>query len=72
MQSKTHSIIESIFNTISGLILATLVMSFIIAPYYNLQTTVVENFEINLIFTVISIIRGYMWRRYFNKKVVNV
>jgi len=71
MQTRKHSIIESIFNTLSGLVLATLVMSFIISPVYHLPTTTVENLEINIIFTIISIVRGYMWRRYFNKKVCN-
>lgn len=69
MQSKYHSILESIFNTLSGLLLATLVMTFFIAPRYNLPTSVMDNLEINLIFTFISIVRGYLWRRYFNKKV---
>jgi len=68
MQTRKHSIIESIFNTFSGLLLATLVMSFIIAPVYHLPTSVIDNLEINIIFTVISIVRSYFWRRYFNKK----
>jgi len=67
-QSKKHSLVEQLLNVGSGWLLSLLVWTFLIAPIYNLPTTFVDNLGITVIFTFISIIRGYFWRRYFNNK----
>tara|TARA_R100000458_G_scaffold59953_1_gene73350 strand:+ start:64303 stop:64530 length:228 start_codon:yes stop_codon:yes gene_type:complete len=66
-QSKTHSIIEQVLNVGSGWLLSLLVWTFLIAPIYELDTTFMQNMEITIIFTMISIVRGYIWRRFFNR-----
>jgi hypothetical protein len=77
-QSKAWSIFESICNTMSGLILAYFIWNFIIIPLYigemeldmnQLSTQAV--FGVNIIFTLFSVARGYIWRRIFNKRETN-
>ena len=65
-QPKLHSMIEQILNTGSGFILSLLAWTYIVIPLYHIQSNPVQNIQITLIFTVISIIRGYLWRRLFN------
>jgi uncharacterized protein YacL len=67
-QSKTESIVEQILNVGSGLVISLLAWTLIINPTYDLQTKFQESVEITIIFTVISIVRGYFWRRHFNRK----
>lgn len=70
MQSRTHSIIEQILNVGSGFIISLLVWIFIISPLWGITVTMVDNLAITLVFTCVSIIRGYCWRRIFNKIAV--
>lgn len=67
MQSRTHSLIEQLLNTASGFLISVLVWQFVVAPIWHITTTVGENLEITLLFTVVSIARSYAWRRLFNR-----
>lgn len=71
MQTKTSSMVESLLNVGSGFIISLLVWSWVIVPVYNLDVDTNQNLEITFIFTVVSVIRGYFWRRYFNRLVNN-
>lgn len=66
MQSKLFSFLEGLCNSLSGLLTANLTWVFIIAPIWGFHNTRDEVLAINLIFTVVSIIRSYFWRRLFN------
>jgi len=70
-QSKGESLVEQALNVGSGWLLSLLVWAFLISPLYNIETSLAENMGITIIFTFISIVRGYMWRRYFNKRLEN-
>ena len=65
MQSKKESLIETSQNVGSGFLVAW-VMTITVLPLFGLNTTINESFQITVIFTFASIIRGYFWRRYFN------
>lgn len=65
-QSRTHSALESLCNVLSGLLIANLTWLFVIAPLYGFTNPQHEVLAINLIFTVVSFIRGFLWRRLFN------
>lgn len=65
-QSRAHSLLESACNVLSGLLIANLTWLFVIAPLYGFTNPQHEVLAINLIFTVVSFIRGYLWRRLFN------
>ena len=67
MQTKKHSIIESITQTIIGLITSILVQ-ITIYPMMGIPVAFSQNLIITAVFFVVSIIRGYLVRRYFSKK----
>jgi len=60
-------IFESVIDVGSGFILAVLIQ-LLIFPLFDLHPTIFENFQIALIFTVVSMTRSALWRRYFRKK----
>lgn len=66
MQSRLMSFVEQVANIGSGFVLSSLLWSFVIQPVWHIQTSFAENLQITLLFTVVSIARGYAWRRYFN------
>lgn len=66
MQTKKHSFYEALSNTAIGFIIS-LSATFVIFPLLDIPTTSGQNIVITLFFTVISIIRGYVIRRWFNE-----
>lgn len=66
MQSKKLSIIESVSNTVIGL-LTSFVIQIIIYPILNIEVSINQNIIITFVFFIASIIRGYLVRRLFNK-----
>jgi hypothetical protein len=67
MQTKKQSFIESLTNTLVGF-LFSFASTFLIFPLMGMQGSVGKNFVITIFFTVVSVLRGYVIRRYFNKK----
>lgn len=67
MQTKTHSLIESLTNVAIGYVVA-LLSQIVVFPMFNIYVPLSDNLLIGLWFTVISIFRSYVVRRYFNKK----
>lgn len=67
MQTKKQSIIESITNTAVGYFISLLSL-FAIFPLLGIPSSPGKNVTISLYFTAISIARGYVLRRFFNKK----
>jgi len=68
MQSRQHSIIESICNVASGFVISLAVWEFVIEPLFGIEKRLLDNIGITGIFTVISIARGYIWRRLFTRR----
>ncbi len=67
MQSRIHSIIESIANVAIGYVVAV-VSQLAIFPMFNIHIPITDNILIGAWFTAISIVRSYVVRRWFNKK----
>ena len=67
MQSKYQSFIESLINILIGYLTA-LFSQILIFPLFDVYVTFQDNLLIGLYFTVISLARSYLVRRYFNKK----
>ena len=65
MQSKKSSMVEIGLNTMSGFVVSFAITSFLL-PYM----AGIGAFGITCIFTVVSLVRSYAWRRIFNKKMV--
>lgn len=66
MQSKKHSTIESLTNTIVGL-LTSFLIQLVIYPLLSIPVTLNQNIIITIVFFVVSFLRGYLIRRFFNK-----
>jgi len=67
MQTKKHSIIESIAKTIIGL-LTSILIQLILYPAMGIPVSFSQNLIITAVFFIVSIIRGYFIRRYFSRK----
>ncbi len=67
-QSKRGSLIESLINVLVGYSVA-LVSQLVIFPLFNIHIPFSDNLLIGLWFTVISIVRSYVIRRWFNRLV---
>jgi hypothetical protein len=65
-QSKKHSAIESIINVFVGLITSFLIQ-LVLYPMLNIPVTFSQNLIITFVFFIVSFIRGYLIRRFFNK-----
>ena len=70
MQSKTMSLIESIVDILIGLVIA-IIVQLLVFPLYGITTTLFENFQIAVIFTVVGVIRKYVVRRWLNKLLID-
>jgi hypothetical protein len=64
-QKKSHSFIEVCINTAIGYFVA-LLTQIITFPWFDIEVTYKQQFLIGLIFTIVSIARGYFVRRLFN------
>lgn len=64
-QKKSISLLEICLNTFIGYGVAILTQ-LIVFPWFHISITHSENLLMGLIFTVVSIIRSYFLRRFFN------
>ena len=62
-QTKLESGIEVLFNYASGFIVAYFVYALVVMPTPWLK---VSPFLVTALFTLVSVIRTYLWRRFFN------
>jgi len=67
MQSKKHSLIESVTQTVVGLVVSFCIQ-LVIYPILNIPVTFSQNVIITTVFFIASIGRGYLIRRIFNRK----
>lgn len=66
MQNKKHSIIESVTQTIIGLG-TSIVIQCVLYPLMHIPVSFEQNLIITAVFFIVSIIRGYVVRRAFNR-----
>ena len=69
MQTKWDSLKESFSNILIGYVVAIL-SQLAIFPLFGINLPLSDNLLIGLYFTVISLARSYVLRRFFNKKTV--
>ena len=65
-QSKLVSGIETVLNQVSGFILSLVVWQWVVAPLFGYEVTLLDNLGLTSIFTIVSMLRSYAWRRFFN------
>ena len=71
MQTKRQSLIETLTSVFVGWLIGV-ILNLTILPLFNYNITVVDSLWVSLIFTVISVVRGYLIRRFFNLKEIKV
>lgn len=64
-QTRTMSMVETITNVAIGLIVSFL-SQVVIFNLYDIHISLAQNLELTLYFTVVSVIRGFALRRFFN------
>lgn len=67
MQSKKQSLIETLTSVFVGWLIGV-TLNLTVLPLFDYNITVVDSLLVSLIFTVISVVRGYFIRRFFNSK----
>lgn len=64
-QSRRHSVFESIANVLVGFGIAA-AANFVVMPWFGYNVTVHDSMGIGGVLTVVSIVRSYALRRFFN------
>lgn len=64
MQTRMWSLIEVVANVMIGAY-AALLTQMLVFPLYGIAITLSQNIEIMVIFTVVSVLRSYIMRRFF-------
>ena len=67
-QSRTASLIESVFNVVIGYGVA-LASQLVIFPMFGIYIPLSDNLAIGAWFTIISLLRSYAIRRWFNARL---
>ena len=67
MQTKRQSLIETLTSVFVGWLIGV-ILNLTILPLFDYNITVVDSLWVSLIFTAVSVIRGYVIRRAFNSK----
>ena len=65
MQSRLMSMVEAIVNVLVGFWVAVLTQMLVL-PLFDLHASFSQNIGMCLIFTVVSLVRSYLLRRFFN------
>ena len=65
MQSKKHSVIESVTNIAIGLLFSFLIQLWIY-PFLGIKVSLNQNLFITWVFFITSFLRSYLLRRFFN------
>ena len=65
-QSKQKSLVESIVQTIIGLG-TSIVLQVVLYPILGIPVSFTQNLIITAVFFIVSIVRGYIVRRIFEK-----
>ena len=68
MQSKLQSLIESLTNVGIGMVVSFF-GQIVVSHWYNLPLNLAQNMQIVLFFTVLSILRSYCIRRWYNRRI---
>ena len=67
MQTKKQSMIETLTSVFVGWLIGV-ILNMLVLPLFDYNITVIDSLWVSLIFTVVSVIRGYVIRRFFNSK----
>lgn len=69
MQTRLESLIEALANIATGMAVSFL-LGMLVYPLFGFPVTPAQNLWIVIIFTTVSLLRSYLWRRWFNQLLV--
>jgi len=69
-QTRLGSFIEACINIVIGFVI-NFCMNLIILPLFGFHITLLDNFYMGLLYTIVSIVRSYVIRRWFNSMIHN-
>lgn len=64
-QTRRQSLMEAVVNTTTGYIIS-LITQLLVFPFFGVHMALSQNMLLVGVFTIISIVRSYVWRRVFN------
>ena len=67
-QTKLGSFYEACINVAIGFWI-NFIANLVILPLFGFNITLVDNFYIGLLYTIVSVARSYVVRRWFNRKI---
>ena len=67
MQSKRESMVETLTNVSIGWFIS-FIANMLVLPLFGYNINLTDGLLISIIFTIISIVRSYVVRRWFNSK----
>lgn len=67
-QTRIDSLVEVLLNVAIGWVIA-LVTQLLVFPMFGINISIGDQLGISVIFTVVSIVRGYVIRRWFNARL---
>lgn len=67
-QSRFGSLVEACSNVAVGFFVSLAVWVFVVVPLWGIPVTVADNLAITGVFTITSILRSYIIRRFFAGK----
>ena len=67
-QTKLQSLIEAVINTLIGFAI-NFCANLLIFPIFGMHISLTANFLMGVLYTSISVVRGYVIRRYFNRRL---
>lgn len=69
-QSKLSSFVEALMNVAIGFTI-NYIANLLIFPLFDMHISLIDNLWMGMIYTIISIVRSYVIRRWFNAKIHN-
>ena len=66
MKTRKQSAIEVTVSTLLAFLISAALQQWVVTPLFDLQTSHGQNLLITALFTVISLVRSYIFRRAFN------
>jgi membrane protein implicated in regulation of membrane protease activity len=66
MQTRRQSLLEAWTNVAIGWLVG-LLTQIVVFPLYGMKVKLIDNMQITIIFTIVSLIRSYLLRRFYNE-----
>ena len=67
MQTKRQSLIETLTSVFVGWLIGV-ILNMLVLPLFDYDVSLTDGVLISIIFTAVSVVRGYVIRRFFNSK----